>query len=91
MWAPDEASPSGIAVIDDVVYVAGLRGERLRIYDTTTPNIEPWPVYTGGFGRIWDVTPGAGDTLWMLTNNTDGRGSPGRDDDRLLQLTRPEG
>lgn len=91
VWAPDEASPSGIAVIDDVVYVAGLRGQRLWLYDTTTPSIEPWPVYTGEFGRLRDVVAGPGDTFWVLTNNTDGRGSPGRDDDRLLQLTLPEG
>lgn len=91
VWAPDEASPSGITVVDDVVYVAGLRGERLWLYDTTTPSIEPWPVYTGEFGRLRDVVAGPGDTLWVLTNNTDGRGSPGRDDDRLLQLTLPEG
>jgi len=91
VWAPDEASPSGIAVVDDVVYVAGLRGERLWLYDTTTPSIEPSPVHTGEFGRLRDVIPGPGDTLWVLTNNTDGRGSPGPHDDRLLQLTLPEG
>ena len=91
VWTPDEASPSGIAVIDDVVYVAGLRGERLWLYDTTTPSVEPWAVYTGEFGRLRDVIAGPDDTFWVLTNNTDGRGSPGADDDRLLQLTLPEG
>jgi len=91
VWAPDEASPSGIAVIDDVVIVAGLRGERLWFYDTKTPSVEPWAVYTGEFGRLRDVVPGPDDTFWVLTNNTDGRGSPGADDDRLLQLTLPEG
>jgi glucose/arabinose dehydrogenase len=28
-WSTDESSPSGIAVVNDVVYVAGLRGARL--------------------------------------------------------------
>jgi len=91
VWTPDEASPSGITVIDDVVYIAGLRGERLWLYDSATPSIEPWPVHTGEFGRLRDVIPGPGDTFWVLTNNTDGRGRPGRDDDRLLQLTLPDG
>ncbi|QMU96699.1 PQQ-dependent sugar dehydrogenase [Microbacterium esteraromaticum] len=91
VWTPDEASPSGIAVIDDVVYVAGLRGQRLWLYDTAAPSIEPWPVYTGEFGRLRDVIAGPDDTFWVLTNNTDGRGSPGAGDDRLLQLTLPEG
>jgi glucose/arabinose dehydrogenase len=91
VWSPDEASPSGIAVIDDVVYVAGLRGARIWLYDTTTPSVEPWAVYTGEFGRLRDVVAGPDDTFWVLTNNTDGRGSPRAGDDRLLQLTLPEG
>ena len=91
VWAPGEASPSGIAVLDDVVLVAGLRGERLWIYDTKTPSVEPWAVYSGEFGRLRDVIAGPDDTFWVLTSNTDGRGSPGADDDRLLQLTLPEG
>ncbi|MEJ1089196.1 PQQ-dependent sugar dehydrogenase [Microbacterium sp. Mu-80] len=91
VWSPAEASPSGIAMIDDVVYVASLRGERLWLFDTADSDAEPWAVYTDTFGRLRDVVPGPDGSFWVLTNNTDGRGSPGPSDDRLLQLTLPEG
>ena len=43
--------------------------------------------FDGEFGRIRDVAPGPNGTLWLITNNTDGRGSPGPDDDRLIEVT----
>lgn len=89
VWPPAEASPSGIAIIDDIVYIAGLRGERMWLVDTAAP--DPHAVYTGEFGRLRDVIAGPDGTFWVLTNNTDGRGSPREGDDRLLQLTLPEG
>lgn len=85
-WRPSEASPSGIAIVDDVVYVAGLRGERLWTLDTRSPDPQPQAAYTGEFGRLRDVVAAPNGALWVLTNNTDGRGSPGDADDRLLQL-----
>jgi len=91
IWSPDEASPSGIAIIDDVVYVASLRGERLWLVDTTDTSGDSWAVYTEEFGRLRDVIPGPDGSFWVLTNNTGGRGFAGSDDDRLLQLTLPEG
>lgn len=85
-WRPSEASPSGIAIVDDVVYVAGLRGERLWTFDTTSPDPQPQALYAGDFGRLRDVVAAPNGTLWVLTNNTDGRGSPRDGDDRLLQV-----
>ena len=85
-WRPSEASPSGIAIVDDVVYVAGLRGERLWTLDTRSPDPQPQASYIAEFGRLRDVVAAPNGALWALTNNTDGRGSPGDADDRLLQL-----
>ncbi|UNK70977.1 PQQ-dependent sugar dehydrogenase [Microbacterium sp. H1-D42] len=91
VWQPSEASPSGIAMIDDVVYLASLRGERVWLFNTAADGGEPWAVYTGEFGRLRDVAAGPHGSFWVLTNNTDGRGDPREGDDRLLQLTLPEG
>ena len=43
------------------------------------------PFFAGAFGRLRDVVV-HGDRLWLLTNNTDGRGSPRRGDDRLIEV-----
>jgi hypothetical protein len=42
--------------------------------------------FEGRYGRLRDAVPGPNGTLWVLTNNTDGRGSPRQGDDRLLQI-----
>lgn len=85
-WYPDEASPSGLAVTDDSILIAGLRGERLHQVplDDLSASNELW---TGEHGRLRDVVEAPDGSLLMLTNNTDGRGEPGPDDDRLLRFT----
>ena len=82
-WPTDESSPSGLTVIDGTVFVAGLGGERLW---TVQPDGSTRDFLVGGFGRIRDVLPGPDGTLWLLTNNTDGRGEPREGDDRLVQF-----
>lgn len=85
-WSPDEASPSGLAVTDDSILIAGLRGERLHQVplDDLKSSSELW---TGEHGRLRDVVEAPDGSLLVLTNNTDGRGEPGPDDDRLLRFT----
>lgn len=85
-WSPDEASPSGLAVTDDSILIAGLRGERLHQVplDDLSASNELW---TSEHGRLRDVVEAPDGSLLMLTNNTDGRGEPGPDDDRLLHFT----
>ena len=38
------------------------------------------------YGRIRDVTEGPDGALYFSTSNRDGRGSPTRDDDRIMRL-----
>ncbi|MCK9794779.1 PQQ-dependent sugar dehydrogenase [Isoptericola sp. 4D.3] len=117
-WSTSEASPSGLAVTGDAVYLAGLRGERLwRVpFGSTASGAgedatgspsgkddvdadgsvralgEPQALLAGELGRLRNVAPvepGGGDSggLWVLTNNTDGRGTPREGDDRLVRVT----
>ena len=93
-WSTDEASPSGIAAVGETVFVAGLRGERLWVVDTAAPGLaaEPVAALAGEQGRLRDVVAASDGTLWVLTNNTDGRGSPRTGDDLLLRVElAPEG
>lgn len=99
-WTTDDASPSGLAVTPDAVYLAGLRGERLwRVpfdVDGAPPSTdpaaapglgEPQALLDGEHGRLRAVAAAGGGALWVLTNNTDGRGDPRAGDDRLLRVT----
>ena len=86
-WTTSEASPSGIAAVGSTVFVAGLRGERLWIVDVTESHAARQSVVgLDGQGRLRDVVVAPDGALWILTNNTDGRGTPRPDDDVLMRL-----
>lgn len=87
-WATSDASPSGIAAVGDTVFVAGLRGERLWVVDTDDGELsgEPVAALTAEQGRLRDAVRAPDGSLWVLTNNTDGRGSPRAEDDLLLRI-----
>ncbi|QIZ99709.1 PQQ-dependent sugar dehydrogenase [Leifsonia sp. PS1209] len=87
-WPTDVASPSGLAVVGDTLFLAGLGGQRLWTIWTTDGHapVTVKPFFDGTFGRLRDAVA-HGDTLWLLTNNTDGRGDPRPGDDRLVQVT----
>jgi glucose/arabinose dehydrogenase len=89
VWPTDQASPSGIAIVDDVVYMAALRGQRLwRIPLTANGTGTPQAELTGTYGRLRAVEPSPGGGLWVLTNNT-ARGEPRPGDDKLVELPLP--
>lgn len=87
-WHTDQASPSGIAIVGDTIFMASLRGERLWTIWTTQGRapVTVTASFTGQFGRLRAVIA-HGSTLWMLTNNTDGRGTPSAGDDKLISVT----
>jgi glucose/arabinose dehydrogenase len=86
-WSTDDASPSGLTWVEGTMFMAGLGGERLWSIVPTPESTVAAEWFAGAFGRIRDVIPGPDGTLWMLTNNTDGRGDPRDGDDRILQVT----
>ncbi|CAG9606758.1 PQQ-dependent sugar dehydrogenase [Pseudoneobacillus rhizosphaerae] len=75
-------APSGIAYHNGKLYVATLRGEALQEVDLET--MRSRAVVTG-LGRIRDVMVN-GEFLYFVSNNTDGRGNPDADDDKLYQV-----
>ena len=87
-WRTDVASPSGIAVADGSVFMAALRGERLwQIPLLASGTGKPRALLTNRYGRLRAVALAPDGSLWVLTNNTDGRGSPRPGDDKIVRLT----
>ena len=86
-WRTDAASPSGIAVAGGSVFMAGLRGERLWQIPLLQSGVgKPRALLAGRYGRLRAVAAAPDGSLWVLTNNTDGRGSPRQGDDRIIRL-----
>ncbi len=87
-WSPTStASPSGIAILDGVAYVASLRGEVLWQVPLTGPRAgRATALRLGDLGRLRTVAAAQDGALWLITSNTDGRGDPRRGDDRVLRL-----
>jgi glucose/arabinose dehydrogenase len=87
-WATEDASPSGLAIVRGTLFLAGLGGERLWVIQPTSAGGagDVTEYFEEEYGRIRDVAAGPDGSLWMLTNNTDGRGEPDEGDDRLLQV-----
>ncbi|MFS0690612.1 PQQ-dependent sugar dehydrogenase [Sporosarcina sp. 179-K 8C2 HS] len=76
-------APSGMTFHNGLLYIAALRGEAILVFDPEAmeivQNIE-------GYGRIRDVYSD-GESLYFISNNTDGRGTPSEFDDVLYRLT----
>lgn len=90
-WKTSEASPSGIAYAKGSIWMAGLRGERLwRIPLSGKPDAEPLAppqsFLEGKYGRLRTVLAAGGDKVWLVTSETDTRGTPKPGDDKILVL-----
>ncbi|MFJ9040233.1 PQQ-dependent sugar dehydrogenase [Streptomyces sp. NPDC102406] len=87
-WRTDEASPSGIAYAEGSIWMAGLRGERLwriPLHGAKAAH-EPRAFLEGKYGRLRTVLSAGGGKLWLVTSETDSRGTPKKGDDRILEL-----
>ncbi|MCR8852897.1 PQQ-dependent sugar dehydrogenase [Lysinibacillus fusiformis] len=74
-------APSGITVVDDQLYAAALRGTAVLTFDV---NMKKQDLLLSEFGRIRDVFMDDS-YLYFISNNTDGRGNPQPDDDKLYR------
>ncbi|GIJ69212.1 PQQ-dependent sugar dehydrogenase [Virgisporangium ochraceum] len=84
-WTTADASPSGLAVIGDRVYVAGLRGRTL--WRVTRDGGSAERLLDDAYGRLRTVAQAPDGSVWVVTSNTDGRGDPRNGDDRILRFT----
>jgi len=94
---PTSVAPSGATFVTlpgsrwsgDYLF-ATLRGEQLRRVrlDGTRVTLNQ-ALFSGRFGRLRTVVEARDGSLYVLTNNRDGRGSPRSGDDRILRVVPP--
>ncbi|MGD6856087.1 PQQ-dependent sugar dehydrogenase [Bacillus infantis] len=75
-------APSGIAIKDGKLYAAALRGTAVLEFNLESG--EQKELITGA-GRVRDVLL-SDNVLYFASNNTDGRGNPGPNDDKLYKI-----
>ncbi len=85
-WSTSDASPSGLAILDDRAYLACLRGTKL--YRIGLDAARPQQLLSDRYGRLRSVVVAPDGTLWITTSNLDNRlpGDPHPQDDRILRL-----
>ncbi|MDQ7129419.1 PQQ-dependent sugar dehydrogenase [Mammaliicoccus sciuri] len=79
----DTWAPSGIAFKDGIIYSAALRGEGIMKFDVEKDEMKK---VATKYGRIRDVYI-VNDDLYFVSNNTDGRGNPSQNDDKMYKVT----
>ncbi|EZX15753.1 hypothetical protein V070_02695 [Staphylococcus aureus C0673] len=79
----DTWAPSGIAFKDGIIYSAALRGEGIMKFDVEKDEMKK---VATKYGRIRDVYIVNND-LYFVSNNTDGRGNPSKNDDKMYKVS----
>ena len=67
-------------------FVATLRGVHLRMLDVDGGKIESTGLLHGEFGRLRNAAMGPDGHLYLMTGNSDGRGTPFEGDDKILRI-----
>ena len=80
----DTWAPSGAAFLNGSIFFAGLRGTALYEYRINDKKLVTH--FKGEFGRIREVIVGPDGFLYITTSNRDGRGTPAKDDDRIIRI-----
>lgn len=90
-WAPAGAAFAAGGAWAGSLLFTGLRGQTLYrvVIDSQDPRkvVSLERYFYRQFGRLRDVVEGPDRNLYLLTSNRDGRGSPTKDDDRMIRLS----
>lgn len=91
-WAPAGMTFYSAAKLPfkNELFFAALRGQHLRRVVLPAPDFAKVEahakLFEGTFGRLREVIEGPDGYLYIATSNRDGRGTPARNDDRILRL-----
>ena len=75
---------AGTAFYEGSIFFGGLRGEALFKYKVADKTLKRY--FQEEFGRIRAVVLGPDGYLYLTTSNTDGRGNPKENDDKLIKI-----
>ena len=87
VWSVAEASPSGLAIVRNTLFMCALRGMRLWVMKiqgagTSTPK----DFFAGQFGRMRTVEPSPDGDIWVTTSSGDKDSTPNNGNDKILHV-----
>ncbi len=82
----DTWAPSGMAFHNGYILFTGLRGEAIYKVDVRDGNYKLTEYFKGEYGRLRTIVVGPDGYFYVATNNTDGRGTPNKNDDVILKV-----
>lgn len=86
-WPVANASPSGLACVHDVLFMAALRGQRLwRMQITGDTTTRPVAYFQGEYGRLRTVEASPDGGLWLTNSSGDKDSTPGNSNDEILHI-----
>ncbi|GAA4526508.1 YbhB/YbcL family Raf kinase inhibitor-like protein [Amycolatopsis samaneae] len=89
-WPTSQAGPSGIEIVGDWIYVAGVTGEQLWVMQINAAGTGVGPaqaVFSGRWGRLRSVTKSPDGGMWLTsTNNDKNGGTPDKLDNVIVRL-----
>lgn len=84
-----QAGCAGVALVQHILATACLTGERVWLMQVTANGAvfgAPQASLAKSFGRLRSVVAAPDGSLWIMTSNTDGHGTPSPDDDQIIQV-----
>ncbi|WP_020658144.1 PQQ-dependent sugar dehydrogenase [Amycolatopsis benzoatilytica] len=92
-WKTSEAGPSGMAIVNDWIYIAAVTGEQMFVTQINAKGDgigTVSAVFSGRWGRLRSVTPTPDGHLWVTSTNNDKLGgTPDKIDNVVVQLKFP--
>ncbi|WP_328998182.1 PQQ-dependent sugar dehydrogenase [Kribbella sp. NBC_00709] len=89
-WSTAQAGPSGIEIVNDWIYIAGVTGEQLWVTKINAAGNgvgTPQAVFSGRWGRLRSVTRTSDGGLWLTSTNDDKNGgTPSAIDNVIVRL-----
>jgi glucose/arabinose dehydrogenase len=92
-WSTSQAGPSGVEIVNDWIYIAGVTGRQLWVTQINAAGNgvgTPQAVFSGRWGRLRSVTKTPDGGLWVTSTNDDmNGGTPSGIDNVIVRLKFP--
>ncbi|MBP2323561.1 glucose/arabinose dehydrogenase [Kibdelosporangium banguiense] len=86
-WGVSSASPGGLAIVNDTLFMSCLRGERLyRMKINGNGTDSPVAYFQGTYGRLRTVEPTSTGGLWLTTSNGDKDSTGNNSNTKIMQV-----